>query len=308
MIPTTDIEIDLINNLSRRTLSTDEVYAFPLILCDNDIDRDFECFSKESLEALQPLFVGKTGIFDHNPKGSNQTARIYKTQVCNDPTKQTATGQAYFYLKAWAYIVRCEKNNDLILEIDAGIKKEVSVGCKANSAICSICGQDSKKNRCSHIAGTTVEQTLCYYTLEQIEDAYEWSFVAVPAQVNAGITKHFKERSEKFMDIQTVIEKSAQSITLSTKQTGELKQYLQELQALADVGKVYKEQLKQDVVCAYAFSEPTLSMDIIKSVTEKMSFEELLAYQKSLKSKTERPYLQLATIPENANLQSDFKM
>lgn len=308
MTQTITSDIDFINNLSRRTLTTDEVYTFPLVLCDNDIDRDFECFSIASLERLQTLFVGKTGIFDHNPKGSNQTARIYKTQVCDDTTKQTATGQPYFYLKAWAYIVKCEKNNDLILEIDAGIKKEVSVGCKAISSICSVCGQDTKKDRCSHIPGTTYEQAVCYRTLEQIEDAYEWSFVAVPAQIHAGVTKQFNERGDGNMDIQTIIEKSTQSITLSTRQTCELKQYLKEIQSMADLGKLYTNQLKNEVISAYAFSEPSLSMDIIKSVTEKMSLHELLAYQKTLKNKVERPYVQLHTPTQNSDFQSEFKL
>ena len=31
------------------------------------------------------------------------------------------------------------------------------------------------------------------YILDDITDAYEWSFVAVPAQVNAGVTKRFTD-------------------------------------------------------------------------------------------------------------------
>ena len=34
-------------------------------LCDNEIDRDWERFSPETLKGLAPLFVGKSGIFDH---------------------------------------------------------------------------------------------------------------------------------------------------------------------------------------------------------------------------------------------------
>ena len=30
---------------------------------------------------------------------------------------------------------------------------------------------------------------ICYTILDKITDSYEWSFVAVPAQVNAGVTK-----------------------------------------------------------------------------------------------------------------------
>ena len=34
---------------------------------------------------------------------------------------------------------------------------------------------------------------MCHTILDDITDAYEWSFVAVPAQVNAGVTKRFTE-------------------------------------------------------------------------------------------------------------------
>ena len=35
-------DLELINKLTRRKLSEDEVYVFSLVLCDNDIDRDYE--------------------------------------------------------------------------------------------------------------------------------------------------------------------------------------------------------------------------------------------------------------------------
>ena len=41
----TDMDMNLINEYSRRTLTKDEVYTFSVVLCDNDIDRDFERFT-----------------------------------------------------------------------------------------------------------------------------------------------------------------------------------------------------------------------------------------------------------------------
>ena len=70
-------ELRLINTYTRRNLSADEVYVFSVTLCDNDVDRDGERFTVESLFALEKLFVGKTGIFDHPPSAKNQTARIF---------------------------------------------------------------------------------------------------------------------------------------------------------------------------------------------------------------------------------------
>ena len=42
-------DLDLINNYTRRKLSKDEVYIFSVVLCDNEIDREFEKFTKDAL-------------------------------------------------------------------------------------------------------------------------------------------------------------------------------------------------------------------------------------------------------------------
>ena len=55
----------------------------------------------------------------------------------------TAAGDAYCWLKGWAYLLRTEKNADLIAEIEGGIKKEVSVGCSVRHSVCSICGGEN---------------------------------------------------------------------------------------------------------------------------------------------------------------------
>ena len=151
-------ELELINKLSRRKLKEDEVYIFSVILCDNETDRDNERFSIASLRKLAELFVGKTGIFDHDPKGANQTARIFSTQLLQEPEKRTHSGEVYTYLKAKAYMMRTDKNADFIKEIDGGIKKEVSVCCSVNHEICSICGEDKKAHPAlTSKANTTAE-------------------------------------------------------------------------------------------------------------------------------------------------------
>lgn len=185
--------LDKINKFTRRPLREEEIYAFPVTLCDNDIDRDNERFSDEALLTLSKLFVGKTGIFDHNPTGDNQTARIYDAEVVIEPGKLTKDNRIYKYLRAEAYMVRTDKNADLIAEIDAGIKKEVSVSCSASKNICSVCGCDRRITQCEHHKG----QDGCHVILDDITDAYEWSFVAVPAQINAGVTKKYSPTKEE---------------------------------------------------------------------------------------------------------------
>ncbi len=182
-----------LNTFTRRELTADEVYIFRVRLCDNEIDRDGERFSLDALETMKELFLGKTGIFDHNPSGEKQSARIFMTEIVTDDTITTRAGEAYTSLCAYAYMVKTAGNEDLIREIDGGIKKEVSVAVSAGSKTCSICGRERRLSPCTHVFGEEYGGKYCHTVLSQITDAYEWSFVAVPAQRNAGVTKHYGE-------------------------------------------------------------------------------------------------------------------
>ncbi len=175
-----DGELELINAYTRRALTADEVYVFSVVLCDNDVDRDGERFTVESLFELEKLFVGKVGIIDHNPSAKKQTARIFACRVESVDGRKTATGDDYFKLIARAYLPRCEKNSGIILALDSGIIKEISVGCAVDSVRCSICGEDI--GSCPHKKGEIYSSKLCCGELTKPYDAYEWSFVATPSQ------------------------------------------------------------------------------------------------------------------------------
>lgn len=188
MIPN-DALLAQLNRFTRRSHTADEVYLFDLILCDNDIDRDGDCFSDDALAELAKRFVGVTGIFDHDPHAGNQTARIFAAEVKADPERKTKDGRPYRFLSANAYMIRTERNADLIREIEGGIKKEVSVSCAVAKQICSVCGTNRLEQHCDHRKGKTYNGKLCCTVLDGITDVYEWSFVAVPAQRRAGVTK-----------------------------------------------------------------------------------------------------------------------
>ena len=182
-------ELAEINRFTRTPLTAEEVYCFAVRLCDNEVDRDFERFDTETLSALGDLFVGKSGIFDHRWSAEGQTARIYRTEIVTEPETRTAAGDGYCWLKGWAYLLRTEGNAELIREIEGGIKKEVSVGCAVERSVCSICGADLNQGQCGHRKGEVYDGKLCYASLEGASDAYEFSFVAVPAQPAAGVVK-----------------------------------------------------------------------------------------------------------------------
>lgn len=81
-------QLEKINRYSRRKLMPGEIYTFSVVLCDNEVDRDYERFTIPALKRLAALYLGKTGIFDHNPKGENQTARILTPRWSLIPKKQ----------------------------------------------------------------------------------------------------------------------------------------------------------------------------------------------------------------------------
>ncbi|MDD6098644.1 MAG: hypothetical protein PUB66_07995 [Oscillospiraceae bacterium] len=193
-------ELEKINRFTRRPLSAEEVYTFSVILCDNEIDRDCERFSDSALEKICSLFIGKTGISDHDARASNQSARIYDTELVTDSSRTTKNGEPYRYVRAMVYMVKTDDNKGLIAEIDGGIKKEVSISCSASQRSCSICGCDRNTDSCAHVKGREYGGKVCHTVLGGITDGYEWSFVAVPAQVNAGVTKTFRSGENVFSE------------------------------------------------------------------------------------------------------------
>lgn len=281
-----------INVHTRKQLSKDEVYAFPVILCDNDIDRDNECFSVKTLKALAKMFIGKTGIFDHNPKGENQTARIFDTEVKTDKSRKTATGENYTYLLAKAYMIKTGKTNDLISEIEAGIKKEVSVSCKIESEICSICGADKRVKPCSHVKGRTYGKKVCHTVLENPTDAYEWSFVAIPAQPNAGVSKRFSDDGD--LSVRKNISKSKEEL-------------VSELEQKDNIISMLYEDLKKDVISMKYLCEPSAASEEIEKNISKLDCEKMLIFKKSLLKKAQNKSLftpQLWVKKDSINLQS----
>lgn len=176
-------------------------------------------------------------------KSKDQTARIYSAQLMTEPGRKTSDGEDYTFIQAKAYMVKTEKNKDLIAEIDAGIKKETSVGCCVRDISCSICGKNIKTEGCEHQKGKYYGGKLCCYLLSDPSDAYEWSFVAVPAQKNAGVIKSFNPANRN----------------------GELEKWADE----------YKNELTASVIKDAAFVLPEMKSDVLKAICEVMSVKEL---------------------------------
>lgn len=179
-----------INKLTLAELGPDDVYTFKIAMCDNNIDRDFEAFDEPALKQMAGLFVGKTIIKDHKRTADNQIGRIYACSV-EQPGGLSETGEPYMQLVAKCYVLVNDANANLIADIKGGIKKEVSVGFRLGSYTCSVCGTDNVKAWCEHWPGKEYDGHQCHFAMSDIRDAYELSFVAVPAQREAGAVKLF---------------------------------------------------------------------------------------------------------------------
>ena len=268
-----ETEIKLINKYTRREYKADEVYTFSVVLCDNDIDRDFEQFSPDAIEKLAQMFVGKTGICDHNPKASNQVARIYECHAEAVEGESNLVGEPLVRLKAKAYIPK-DGNEELINSIDSGIKKEVSIGCSASKRYCSICGCDAPFGECNHIKGKKYDKTLCYPIIEEPYDAYEWSFVAVPAQRSAGVIKSFSYGGKK--DMQEIMKSLAkgEQMSLTADEARRLHDSIKSMENSYKLAEEYKKELVTRAVKAAACVNDELSM-IVGKTAEKLDISEL---------------------------------
>lgn len=281
----TEAQLDAINAQARAQLSKEQVYVFSLRLCDDQVDRDHERFDTAALPALAKMFIGKTGIVDHKWSSEHQVARIFETQVVCE--------EGVSYIKAWAYIRRGGSADEVIADIEAGIKKEVSVGCAMGQSVCSICG--GEYGTCGHRKGEYYDGQLCCAILKEPMDAYEFSFVAVPAQPEAGVLKGLGGGKVSLKDLADRF--GAQ---------GEYRALYQQ----AQLGKQYEKQLCDDVVRLLLVLDLGVEKELLQSVAEKVSAEELMKLKAALEQKSRLLFPVQTQLPgqnmENEPVESGF--
>ena len=226
-------------------------------------------------------------------KTGNQAARIYDTAMETMEDKMTSYGKPYTRLVAKAYLPRCEKNTDLIMEIESGMKKEVSVGCAVAERICSVCGANQAFAPCNHKQGKRYEKNgtkeVCHIILNQPTDAYEWSFVAVPAQREAGVIKMFA-KTKGGMTVEQIIQKmkeTQEGLFLSEEEISKMLRHLEQMEEYAACGKAYREEVSRNVVKLCGLAQPQISSEVMKRVTEGMSLNDLKVFEKAFRTKAE---------------------
>lgn len=258
-------QLEEINKQSKSELNKDDVYVFSVRLCDDQVDRDHERFATDALTPLAQMFIGKTGVVDHQWSSEKQVARIFDAGV------EYEGGLAY--IKAWAYILRTEKSEDVIREIEGGIKKEVSIGCSMGRSICSVCGADY--GSCEHRKGMTYGSDVCVAVLCEPVDAYEFSFVAVPAQKNAGVLKAF----------------GAEGQAVDAKLLEE-----------AELGRRYRKELESEAIRLALMMELGTDAKILGKMVSVLNGDELADLKKKLASIAAKRYPPVCQLPGNKEI------
>ena len=256
----TEMQLEAINAQAKAELTAEQVYVFSLRLCDDQVDRDLERFDTEALPVLAKLFIGKTGIVDHKWSSDSQVARIFATEVIQEDRCS--------YIKAWAYIRRGKAGEEIIADIEAGIKKEVSVGCAMGRSVCSVCG--GEYGQCGHQKGEYYDGQLCCVILKEPMDAYEFSFVAVPAQRDAGVLKGMGRSGATLKEL--------------AEEFGVQSEY-RALWKLSQLGQRYERELQDRVVQLCLSLDLGVEEPVLRNVMKKAPAEELLKLRDALEQK-----------------------
>ena len=256
----TAAQLETINAMAKGKMTAEQLYVFSLRLCDDQIDRELERFDTLALPALAKMFIGKTGIIDHCWSSENQVARIFQTQVVKE--------EGVSYIKAWAYIRRGSNTDEIIADIEAGIKKEISVGCAMGRSVCSVCGSDY--GTCGHHKGEYYDGQLCCAVLKEPMDAYEFSFVAVPAQRNAGVLKAMGGRNKCLKEL-------AEEVGIQAEYRALYKQ--------AQLGQQYRREMEDHVVRLCLSLELGAEEPVLRGIVKTAAAEDLMKLRAALEER-----------------------
>jgi hypothetical protein len=262
-------QLERINQQSKSPLTAEQVYVFSVRLCDDQPDRDLERFDTAALPELAAMFVGKTGICDHEWSARQQVARVFDTEVVRE--------DGVSWIRAWAYMLRLPQNEAVIADIEGGIRKEVSIGCAMGQRVCSVCG--SPYGTCSHQKGEVYDGQVCVAVLRDPKDAYEFSFVAVPAQKAAAVTKQYRQAVG--MNLLELVEKHG---------SVHHREALKQLQEDAELGRVYVNNLRHEVVRLGLAADLGLDQGTLESICKRMDHRELENLRLSLEKRAAALY------------------
>jgi hypothetical protein len=207
-------QLELINTYTRTPKTADQVAVFPVLACNDIIDRDQDQFTAETVAGFMALEgtlspLGKSFMVGHNYQ-SLPVGRIFDGEAI----KQDGVN----WLRLWTYIPNTPQYQAYLENVDFGVYWAVSVGVMLGGAQCSIgkehdwswhpyfCAQMHMKGE--HYDPNSDETDaygdplpvedgeMCFRKLIDPQDFYELSQVYLGAQYMAQLDKGVGSRAK----------------------------------------------------------------------------------------------------------------
>lgn len=186
----TKAQLRKINALTNSNVNQAMLFVYPIRISDNLKDRHGDVFSIQALKQIAKDFIGKSGVKEHNVLLENQHSRVFDSEVIVDENEITPLGEPYTYVKLYAYMLRTEANRDLMMNIEAGIYNDVSIGVEVNEDDEEIIDYGDEKAN----------------LIKGINEIQEFSFVAIGAQPKAKVlAKTLTGRGNEVMDYKKAV-------------------------------------------------------------------------------------------------------
>ncbi len=184
-------DMEKINQLAPSPLTADKVYIRSMYLCSTQPCKSDGCqFTHQALEDIACKVIGQSVLAGHNRR-SLPLARFFKAQVTQ--SQENSSESPSSFVRAWFYWLRETSGaKDLLLNIDGGIYREVSLAWKYDHWRCSLCGEEN--GQCPHRVLQTYDGQTCYRVIDHVIEVVEGSLVYKSADRHTYLSGIHEER------------------------------------------------------------------------------------------------------------------
>ena len=149
----------------------------PVMLADNEIDKDNEMISQSALIKLLDSSIGHSAIISIPEIYDNIiTGRIIHSEIVHTD-KYNSVDIPYEYIKSYVILRKLGWYGNIVSELIAmnGKMLKTSISFSLLHKYCSICYCDRLKDLCCHTKGNYYNDSknLCYHIISDVADIYE---------------------------------------------------------------------------------------------------------------------------------------
>lgn len=165
-------DLERIRTFASVPLRAEQVYVRSMLIASTNACESDGCqFTRTALGQISERIVGQSVLSGHN-RSSLPLARFFKAEVIHG---EAGSGEPDV-VRAWFYWLRDTSGaHDLLLNIDGGIYREVSLSWTFRRWRCSICSAEN--GRCSHQVGRRYGDAVCFRLIDEVADVLEGSLV-----------------------------------------------------------------------------------------------------------------------------------